>query len=334
MSFDNEMSGKLKTWGNHAQDVSAALAAMKTIQAADITVTSSSTGPICVPESITNHTLVFTAQMGNVPRIGLWSSVAGQNQPDLYRTENTTNVLRIATSDGRDDNVKLCNGIGSCDYSTGNCRCPFGWEFNADLGPCGQLKIDTSRYAGLARCPGVAIRSSPSNDLSGSRNYQTIMYVSLNPTYTEKEGPGSAENPRNHTLSGIYTFAWRPDTISGPNIDEATQALFLNLSSNTSAGPLVLDATKDRMFYVDQHPVRPFIGVALLRGAPGIYTEWVSISYRIFGMASDAHFKRRTLYWSAPGSYADSTGDGAIYYAHMDEESPTVHSLVSAIGQV
>lgn len=334
VSFDNEMSGKIKTWGNQGIDVTTALMSLKTIKAANITVTSASTGPICVPDVIANHTYVFKAQMGNIPRIGLWSSVAGQNMPEYYRTENTTNVLRIVTDDGRDDNVKLCNGIGSCDFSTGTCRCPFGWEFNGDLGPCAQLQVNTSRYAGLARCPGVAMRSSPLNDLSGSRNYQAIMYVSLNPTYTKYESPGTVANPPNVTRSGIYTFAWRPDTISGPDIDESTQALFLNLTSNSSAGPLVLDATKDRLFFVDQHLRRPFIGIAPLRGSPGAYTEWHLITYKIFGMASDAHFKRRTLYWSAPGIYEDNRGDGAIFYALMDENTPTVHSLAHLIGQV
>ncbi|KAJ1439790.1 hypothetical protein B484DRAFT_314322, partial [Ochromonadaceae sp. CCMP2298] len=27
-----------------------------------------------------------------------------------------------------------CNGIGKCDYATGQCGCPFGWGFDADLG--------------------------------------------------------------------------------------------------------------------------------------------------------------------------------------------------------
>jgi hypothetical protein len=34
VSFDGEMSSKLKTWGNHAYDVTTALSAMRTIQSA------------------------------------------------------------------------------------------------------------------------------------------------------------------------------------------------------------------------------------------------------------------------------------------------------------
>lgn len=328
------MSSKLRTWGNHGYDVSDALSNMKTIQAANITVTTSSTGPICRQGLFTNHTYTFTAQMGNVPLVQVWSSVVDYYRPTYYSATNTSGVLRMTSNDGRDDNLKLCNGIGTCDYSTGLCRCPFGWEFNADLGPCGQLQVNTSRYAGLARCPGVAIRSSPQNDLSNARNYQSLIYLSLNPTYTKKENAGTSEYPNNHTVSGIFSYSWRPDTIKGPDIDESSQKLFLNLTSNSSAGPIVIDATLDRIFYLDQHPVFPFIGIAPLRGGLGEYSVWVSVSYRIYSMTSDAHFKRRTLYWTVPGTLHDDTPDGAIYYASMDEANPTPTELTSVIGQV
>ena len=328
------MSSKLKTWGNHAFDIADALSAMNTIRAANITVSTADLGPVCIPGAVANSSIIFQADMGNVPLMGLWSSVVSYSEPANYRTENTTKVLKIISNDGRDDNLKLCNGIGTCDFSTGQCRCPFGWEFNADLGPCGQLQVNTSRYAGLARCPGIAIRTSPQNDLSGSRNYQTIMYLSLNPVYNQKEGAGTAEFPSNRTLSGIYRYAWRPDTISGPNIDETTQELFLNLSSNSSAGPLLIDATKDRMFYLDDHPTFPFIGVAPLRGDLGASAVWLQVSYRIFALTADAHFKRRNLYWSVPGVNHDATADGAIYYASMDDSTPTPVNLAAVIGLV
>lgn len=45
------------------------------------------------------------------------------NDPLIYTTENAT-VLSLVTNDGRDDSVKMCNGIGTCDYSRGVCMCP------------------------------------------------------------------------------------------------------------------------------------------------------------------------------------------------------------------
>jgi hypothetical protein len=334
VSFDGEMSTKLRSTGNNAVDVTTALANMKTIQAAGISVSSLTATPVCVPGAFTNHTITFTAQMGNIPLVQVWSSVVDFSSPTYFTSQNTTGVLKIISNDGRDDNLKLCNGIGKCDFSTGQCRCPFGWEFNADLGPCGQLQVNTSRYAGLARCPGVAVRNSPLSDLSGTRNYLNKIYISQNPVYKKKEGAGTVEYPNNVTRSGIFVYTWRPDTIRGPDVDESTQQLFLNLSSNTSASALLIDATRDRMFYVDQHPTFPFIGIAPLRGDSGEYTVWLEVTYRIFGLAADAHFKRRNLYWSVPGTYHDARGDGGIYYANMDETTPTVHSLASAIGQV
>ena len=64
--------------------------------------------------------------------------------------------------------------------------------------------MNTSRYAGLARCPGVATITSPLNDMSGSRNYQNLIYLSMNPTYTVKESKGTAANPNNHTIAVIF----------------------------------------------------------------------------------------------------------------------------------
>jgi hypothetical protein len=336
VSFDGEVSPRLKTWGNSGDDVVDALRNMRTIQAANITVSASlGAGNICVPGAEANHTLVFQAQLGNVPRIGVWSSVSDSVSPAYYSTLDTVDVLRVVTDDGRDDNVKLCNGIGKCDFSSGQCACPFGWNLDADIGPCGNLQVNSSKYAGLARCPGVAISSGLSSDMSGRKNYAPRMYISLNPTYTAQEGAGTASFPSNRTIAGIYVYTWRSDTIVGPSIDESSQKLFLNLTSNSSAGPLLLDATKDRLFFVDQHPVFPYIGIASLRGPLGSSSVWLSVTYRIFGIASDAHFRRRMLYWSVPGDLSDNNADGSIYYASMDDAAnPTVYSLVSAIGQV
>eukprot|EP00600_Ochromonadales_sp_CCMP1393_P008969 CAMPEP_0174963692 /NCGR_PEP_ID=MMETSP0004_2-20121128/5468_1 /TAXON_ID=420556 /ORGANISM="Ochromonas sp., Strain CCMP1393" /LENGTH=1166 /DNA_ID=CAMNT_0016212339 /DNA_START=204 /DNA_END=3703 /DNA_ORIENTATION=+ len=330
VSFDGEMSTRLETWGKGA-DVLSALQSMKTIQAANITVSvlpASALVPICLPGSFSNHTLIFTADQGNVPRIGVWSSVVKDKDPGIYSTSNTTNVLRITTDDGRDDNLKLCNGIGSCDFTTGQCNCPFGWGFDADVGVCGSMQVNSSRYAGLARCPGIATITNPSQDLSGARNYQTKIYISLNPNYIVKEPQQSA----NATFSGIFTFAWRPDTILGPDIDESTRTLFLNLSSNTSAGPLVIDGTRDRIFYVDQHYNSPYIGVAPMQGPLGNYSVYLQVNYVIFGMTSYVYFKHRRLYWSVPGTTGGDVADGDIYYADMDTTVPVPISMKNSIG--
>jgi hypothetical protein len=69
--------------------------------------------------------VVFKASSGNIARIGVWSSVVPFQSPSTYDTVNASDVLKLYTSDGRDDSVKICNGIGACDFKTGSCTCPY-----------------------------------------------------------------------------------------------------------------------------------------------------------------------------------------------------------------
>jgi hypothetical protein len=75
----------------------------------------------------------------------------------------------------------------------------------------------------------------------------------------------------------------------------------VNLSSNSSAGPLLIDGTRDRIFFVDQHSVNPYIGIAPLQGPLGNLTVWLSVNYRIWGLTSYVHFGARRIYWTVPG---------------------------------
>lgn len=133
-------------------------------------------------------------------------------------------------------------------------------------------------------------------------------------------------------VPGIYWFYWLSDTLRGPKFDESSRTLLLNLSSNASAGPLILDQTKDRLFFVDMNPYNSYIGIAPLRTTDaGNFTTWLSVSYQIFGFAFDAHYKRRNLYWTVPAVYG--ADDGKIYYANVDS-SPVVYTLSGTVGQV
>lgn len=330
LSFDGEMSGRLLTWGN-GQDAVRALRAMSTVRSAGITVSNGGSGPVCVPGAKNNHSIVMSAAFGNVPMVGLWSSVVADKSPEYYTTQNTSNVLRITTSDGRDDNLKLCNGVGSCNFATGQCACHFGWVRDPDSGPCGKVEVNSSRWSGIARCPGVSSPTDPFIDQSSRTNYEVRMFVSLNPTYTAVEGPLGADQTSNITVSGIYRFRWRPNSVKGPDIDETTRVLFINLTSNSSAGPLSLDEAKERMFFVDRNPAAPFIGYAPMLNNPGTnFTVWLPIDYEIFQLAMDAHFKRRRLYWSVPG--VSGVADGVIYYASLDDTVPPTPIALTVLG--
>ena len=129
LSFDGEMSGKLNTWGN-SSNIILALRNMNTINAGGISVIDGIAldGPVCVTGTKTNHTITFFAAFGNVPQLQLWSSVIqGPIARPLYyySTDNTTNVLTITKNGGNEDTVKLCNGIGKCNFQTASCQCPY-----------------------------------------------------------------------------------------------------------------------------------------------------------------------------------------------------------------
>ena len=298
--------------------------------------------------------------MGNLPRLGLFSSV--QRSSAARYGSSTANassaVLSLSTSDGRDDHVKLCNGIGRCDFSSGrsgrpphkhrtiltvpyhtvlcrSCECPFGWGLDPDLGPCGQLLVNTSTWPGLARCPGLvnlhtASSLHPAHELGDRQNYPTRMFVSVNPT-DHRQGQSAG----NLTSSAIYHYNWVA-TVNEVSMPPATAVLVANLTSNSSAGPMVLDQAKNRIFFVDAAPAAPFIGVLYLpvagSSSSSNHSVWLRLGYQVFGLAMDAHFKRRKLYWTYPGKVGRA--DGAIFWADMDAAAPAAHSLVAAIGQV
>jgi len=133
------MSSRFSTWQNISAIIST-LSSMKTIKSSAIEISSLANSiyqseikldidldstPICKANSVTNHTITFKGSSGNLPRLGLWTSIERGNKQIFYSTSNTTDVLTLSTSDGRDDNVKLCNGVGKCDFSSGTCSCPY-----------------------------------------------------------------------------------------------------------------------------------------------------------------------------------------------------------------
>lgn len=336
VSFDGEMSSRINGFTN-GTEVITALQDMYTVQSAGFTVTTDSyltTGGLCRDGAISNFTIVFRGSSGNAPVIGLWNSVVRGANGDLqyYSTNNTEDVLRVITNDGRDEHVKLCNGIGKCNFATGICECPYGWGFDGDIGPCGKLIIPSSQWGGLARCPGVITANDLTSDakiaLDGTPNYLTRVYLSVNPTPQNN----SELNNTYGTLanSAIYHYTWSPVTTRGARIDYSTETFFVNLTSNSSAGPLILDQAKDQIIFVDANPAQRFIGKATqFPGDANNYTIWLSMDYEIFGLTFDALYSTRRLFWSAPG--LNGVADGEIYWAYLDDVLPTVSSFSAVL---
>jgi hypothetical protein len=275
LSFDGEMTDRLFSQGNSSVMISS-LRAMKTIKAGVIAVINGSASPVCISGTRTNYSIVFQAQYGNVPQLQLWSSVVrDKGSPMYYSTVNTTNVLTLGKVGFSDDDVKLCNGIGKCDFTKSVCQCPFGWGPDGNLGPCGQLVVNESSWGGLARCPGVISPNGDATaDLSMQKNYFR-MYMSLNPFH----GNGT-------TVSKIQYYPYTPSDAIGsfpPQINYSAVINFINMTSNVSAGPIVLDAAKQQLFFIDLNPNHSFIGLAPLattnyNASLGTYIIWYAIS--------------------------------------------------------
>lgn len=69
------------------------------------------------------------------------------------------------------------------------------------------------------------------------------------------------------------------------------------MTTNTSAGPLVLDRADDYLYYVDNQETAPFIGRLKLNVNGTVTSEetFIVASGRIFGLAMDARMQHRKV---------------------------------------
>jgi len=345
VGFDKQVSASIDCKAV-ASTVATALSSMATVtsaQVSGIAVVGGGTGPVCVDNAVTSTQITINAPFGNVPPIGLYSSVVTTSGSSLS-TADTATPLTISTNDGNSVNMKLCNGVGSCNFQTGVCKCPFGFESDSDLGPCGLVTYNTSQFSGLSRCPGIV--DYYQRDASGrwfdrqqKENYKPRLYLSLNPTYVSNSNQLYPSLYRNMTVSVIRWYNWpvndRFAYAFPPFVDNKVDGVtVLNLTSNSSAGPILFDRSKNNLFFIDTHPVRPFIGkYSLSLGNGGVYTRFYEIAATIFGFTMDSRLNQRFLYWTVPGT--TRTADGKIYKVSMDATAPVTSPtlLSTTIGQ-
>lgn len=322
VSFDGEISHRLSTYAN-GSEVMVALKNMNTIKTSGVlriktgrNISVSETTAICRPGSVTNHTYIFNAQTGNIPRIGLLSSVVGYKTPSTFSSTNTT-ILTLKTYDGRDEDVKICNGVGKCDFATGICSCPAGYGLDPDRGPCGKITPKSSKFSGVARCPGLVSVSGSSYDgtkldLSQKSSHSPRVYLSMNPS--------------NATIQLSYVVYY--EGADGLWIDQTKQTFLFHMTSGVSAGPLILDQAKERIFFVDANVASPFVGIATVSSAfdkLNPYTIWIRPKCSIFGLAFNANFNQRVLFWTCPGT--QKVADGGVYFAYVDDTQGSIHNL-------
>jgi len=350
VTFDGEISRKMSSYTN-ASEITTELKLLRAIKAATITsvvLNSSDSTPICKKGFVSEHTYKFTGPSGNVARMGLWSALgppadnrygnmrhpayttAGKIYPQYWRSEDveSTSVLTLVTNDGRDDNMHVCNGIGSCDYGTGVCQCPHGWTLDPDLGPCAKQSANSSNSNGISRCPGTvhsqidnAKGYYPQRDSQLSRPPRVFMSTN------RAEGVG---------MSRLIWHDWQADPpliVSGGARKYATGRALLNLTTAASAGPVAYDAATERLFFVDNNAGSPFIGVVGVAanestdydyGATSfdkhldmVYTVFVALNEPVSGLAFDADFSERKLYWTYKGTA--NAPDGKIAFASVDD---------------
>jgi hypothetical protein len=150
---------------------------------------------------------------------------------------------------------------------------------DATLGPCGTLIVNSSGWSGLARCAGV-VSASPSLDGAGvdlsARPNEQRVYVAMDPPLSD--------NSSSHIFSeAVSLILFLPYSATTPVMDPASAQLFLRLSTNASAGLLLIDHAAAQLIFVDARPGQPFLGKTPLYSMDSSWTDeannstsWVS----------------------------------------------------------
>lgn len=337
--FDGEITGHMRHTTRLSSLVTA-LSRLKTMRSIGVFIGNRTvdtfpvavdpTKPICSTNELTSVVISLDGPIGNLPRLTLLSSVQlGNSIPAILDTSLLDDALKITSNDGRDDSVKECNGAGVCNYMTGLCDCDHGYEFDSDMGPCGRIVVNTSDWHGLARCPGVVSNDEYRVDWSNHLNRE-FMYVSMN------WRDSNYQNNLYDNKTVIERYAYGSSKDNAPYIRDGDGIVVATLTSNISAGPLLIDRAKDHLYFVDQNPAAPFIGRLNMTyngtvDSLNSYQIWLALTDQIVGFAMDAHFNRRRIYWTHRGTYSEA--DGIIAWASLDATQPTIHDITAAIGQ-
>ena len=294
---------------------------------------------ICQSGQRRNHTIVMKGPMGNLPRLELFSAAHSKNTENVFTTDNFTSLMKIYSNDGRDDAVAECNGVGTCDYSTGTCECPYGWEYSATKGPCGAPVVNHSDWQGVARCPGT-VSYPERTDLGDVRNVEKL-YIAVN--------PGNGFNNHANTLSSIVMYSMTYTGLNDlgdpahsdyeydyPRVNTSVvKETVYNFTTTTAAGALALDRSRDHLYFSANIVAGYFIGRLLLNinGTADSSASWLSVTGAIYDLTLDANMHRRKIYWTIPDVDGTTTANGKIQWEYLDAATPAVNDLTATIGQ-
>ena len=318
---------------------SSGITILNTSYAATVDTTIMSGDNICQSGVRRNHTIVMKGPQGNLPRLELFNAAHSKSDENIYTTENFTTLMKIYSNDGRDDAVAECNGVGTCDYSTGTCECPYGWGYSATKGPCGAPVVNHSDWQGVTRCPGTV--SYPDRDDWGDVRNVEKLYVAVN--------PGVGFNNHAGTLSSIvmYSMTYTGLTDGGDaansdyefdyprvNTSVVKQTVY-NFTTTTAAGALALDRSRDHLYFSANIVAGYFIGRLVLNtnGTADSVSSWLSVTGAIYDLSLDANMNRRKIYWTIPDIDGTVTANGKIEWAYLDDATPSANDLTATIGQ-
>ena len=177
LSYEGEMSDQIGIFQSTYSIINQ-LRSFKTIKASEVNVTYDANTTICANHRFSNFTFYLQSFISSLPRINIFGSVFYNHSVNqiyfnqiaennnfnqinylnsIYFNHNTNNsvrqeILSLSADDGRSstaiDRIKLCNGVGKCDYASGLCQCPFGYVY---------ISVSVCMYVCMYVCFKVAV---------------------------------------------------------------------------------------------------------------------------------------------------------------------------------
>eukprot|EP00904_Undaria_pinnatifida_P009613 jgi/Undpi1/5782/HiC_scaffold_2.g01056.m1 len=302
----------------------AALLGLSDLASANITVvTDSASGGACQDSSRVNTSISISLDYGNYPLKVVTSLFDGGEQ---------TEGMTLRTNDGNKER-DYCAGLGTCDFSTGQCTCDEGYGYDQDYGPCGQYVFNHSQWPGRQMCPGFVLR--PSIDVLPSAQNDWQLYFAdsgLNNTnnFTEDKTFDS-----NILYPGFYWYNLEEN-------DPADSVLFANATNATSdlSNAFALDMTYRVLYYGTRNKVMrvklpsDLSESDLQAAANGTHDSPVEIFVTLPEdeaagyLEMDLRPDKRYLYWTVPGN--ESEADGKVLRKLLANDSdPTFYEDLS-----
>ncbi|CAM9233744.1 unnamed protein product [Ectocarpus sp. 13 AM-2016] len=303
------------------------LSRLSDLSSANITVTiSDGVGSACQDSATVNTTITVDLDYGNYP-LQIVPSLFDDGQ---QQQEDEQPMMTLTTNDG-DKEQEYCAGLGSCDFSTGQCTCDEDYEYDQEYGPCGQYVVDHSHWTGRQMCPGFVLR--PSFLALGTETNEWNLYFTdggdnSSDPFTEDDSFDSTV-----VLPGYYWYNELRDGETTDDTPDNGRIMFVNATDNTTdlSNALALDMTYRVLYYGQGNQVMriPLLSDLVDEGiwhaangtANGLAEAFVTLpGYERPGyLEMDLRPDKRYLYLTVPGN--DSVPDGRVLRKKLSNDS-------------